>query len=85
MKELDAQQTEAVTGALTKRPTTMIVGEEGGLTTLIAGEESPSTRKLGEEGPIYTTLALGEEGNPPAPSTTATTTSTGGTSALGTF
>lgn len=86
MKELNAQQTEEVTGALTKRPTTLIFGEEGGVTTLIAGEESPSTRKLGEEGPIYTTLALGEEGNPPAPTTTATTTATtGGTSALGSF
>jgi len=51
------------------------------VTTLAIGEEGGSTRKLGEEGPIYTTLALGEEGNPPAPTTSATTT----TSALGSF
>jgi hypothetical protein len=50
------------------------------VTTLAIGEEGGSTRKLGEEGPIYTTLALGEEGNPPAPTTSGTTTS-----ALGSF
>jgi hypothetical protein len=84
MKELNTQQTEDVTGALTKRSpmTTMIYGEENGggrVTTLAIGEEGGSTRKLGEEGPIYTTLAIGEEGSSPVD--TASTT----TSALGSF
>ena len=42
-------------------------------TTLAFGEEEPSTRALGEEGPGPTTRALGEEGppQPPQPTTLA--------------
>jgi hypothetical protein len=84
MKELNASQTEEVTGALLrKRPTitTLAIGEEGGggVTTLAIGEEGGTSRKFGEEGPIFTTLALGEEGNPPADLASTTT------SALGSF
>jgi hypothetical protein len=74
MQEINKEQAEQVTGALStkKHPiTTMMVGEEGGhMTTMI----------YGEEGGMVTTLAIGEEGGG---TTTATTSST--SSALGSF
>jgi hypothetical protein len=63
-----------VTTLVEGEETTPLVGETGGgtlYTTLAVGEEDPATtvagegpttKMLGEEGPIYTTDALGEEG-----------------------
>jgi len=42
-------------------PTTLAVGEEGPHpTTLVVGEEGPTTKRIGEEGPI-TTQMVGED------------------------
>jgi hypothetical protein len=52
------------------QPTTLMVGEEGGMMTTLA---------LGEEGPQFTTLAVGEEGGGgPPPMTTLAVGEEGG-------
>ncbi len=62
-----------VVGLLWLNPTTVTIGEEGGVTTQALGEEGgPTTKALGEEGgptterlgEEATTLAIGEEGGP---------------------
>jgi hypothetical protein len=74
MQKLTPTQTDAVQGAATSKAlTTLIVGEEHKFTTMIYGEEGHPPKP-----PVVTTLALGEEGGP-------VTTSSTGTSALGSF
>jgi hypothetical protein len=82
-------------------PTTLMVGEEGGWTTLRLGEEGPTTFALGEEGQAtaatgmtVTTFAFGEETQittlalgeeGPTPTTLAVGEETGGTPSINPF
>ncbi len=66
VRELNAEDINAVSGACGPIYTTMALGEEGGdYTTMAVGEEggdTPTTMAIGEEGGDYTTMAIGEEG-----------------------